>query len=266
MLEVLVTTYWSPMVALSFVVSVIGALIALSAGPHMVHSNGQLSLPNTIAAGTALGGIGVWSMHFIGMMALRLPVGYGYSIAETLISLAAAVLATTVALIYVARNPRNPLRLVVAGLSLGLGVCFMHYLGMYGMRFNGYLAWSIPIVGVSVAIAFVAATAALWLAFNVRGFAGTLAASIVMAAAVCAMHYTGMSAADFICTTDNKTAVPSGAGIISSWELPPLVLMAIAGMALLLALDQFMQYLFQKGKGKRKSAALAVAPAKEQRA
>ncbi|MGA0569326.1 MHYT domain-containing protein [Variovorax sp. VNK109] len=263
-MEILVTTYSPTMVALSFVVSVVGALIALSAAPHMLRSSGRLSLPNTIAAGTALGGIGVWSMHFIGMMALRLPVGYGYSIAETLISLIAAVIASTIALVYVARNPRNPLRLVAAGFSLGLGVCFMHYLGMYGMRFNGYLAWSLPLVAASVAIAFIAATAALWLAFNVRGFAGTLIASIVMAAAVCAMHYTGMSAGDFVCTTENKSAVPSGAGIISSWELPPLVLIAIAWMALLLALDQFMQYVFHKDK--RKAARPMDVPVEEQRA
>jgi NO-binding membrane sensor protein with MHYT domain len=231
------------MVALSFLISVVGSFIALHATPRILRSNGRVHLLNTFNASVALGGIGVWAMHFVGVLALRLPIGHGYSMVETGISLAVAVLAAAAALVYVARDPSSIPRLVIAGFFLGLGVCFMHYLGMYGMRFGGFFAWSESVVALSGVIAVVAATAALWLAFNVRGMVGTTLAALVMGGAVCAMHYTGMSAAEFICTTANRTAVPTGFGVISSWNLPSIVLFAVGYMILQLGFDQIYQSL-----------------------
>lgn len=75
---------------------------------------------------------------------------------------------------------------------LGLGVVFMHYLGMYGLKFNGFIEWDWGRVALSVLIAIVAATAALWLAFKTPTLPIRAAAAIIMAVAVCAMHYTGM--------------------------------------------------------------------------
>lgn len=126
---------------------------------------------NVLAAGSALGGIGVWSMHFTGMLALRLGMGSGYAMAETLVSLVAAVAATSAALAFVAQRPDSNVRVLGAGALLGLGVAFMHYLGMAGMRFPGFIVWSWDVVGLSVLIAVAAASAALWLAFRTRGFA-----------------------------------------------------------------------------------------------
>jgi len=238
-METLVTSYSPAMVAISFVISVVGAFIALNAARYMVRSDGTLHRLNTFSAAVALGGIGIWAMHFVGMLALRLPMGHGYAMVETALSLIAAIGATGLALVVVARKPKDFGRLLVAGFLLGLAVCFMHYLGMRGMRFFGYFVWSIPMIVASIVIAVAAGTAALWLAFNTNGAVGTLAAAVVMAVAVCAMHYTGMSAADFVCTVANRNAMPTGFGVISSWELPTMVIFSVICFAVVLGADQF---------------------------
>ncbi|MFC5497631.1 MHYT domain-containing protein [Caenimonas terrae] len=117
------TTY----VGLSFLIAVIGSFIALSAARRIVRPDGSIHGANVVAAGAALGGIGVWSMHFVGILALRADLAIGYSMTETLVSLLAAVAATSLALYFVAGNTTLT-RVVTAGTILGLGVCVMHYL------------------------------------------------------------------------------------------------------------------------------------------
>lgn len=242
-METLLTPSYSvPLVALSYLISVAGSFIALMAARRIVGPGGRISLYHTATAGFALGGIGVWAMHFIGMLALQLHVGISYSMLETLISLAAAVVATSVALAYVAAAPRRIVRLAVAGFLLGMGVVVMHYLGMFGMRFGGFIDWSYSIIGLSMLIAVVVATVALWLAFNTRTFFIRMLASCVMGGAVCSMHYTGMAAASFICTTITPQAIPSGPAVVSALQLPGWVMLFTMAALFLLALDQFVRY------------------------
>ena len=140
--ELLHPTYEFGLVALSYCISVLGAFVALTAAQRIRANRGGINWLNLLAAGTALGGIGVWSMHFTGMLALNLGMASGYSAFETVISLVAAIGATSAALAYVAKDPKNNARVLTAGAFLGLGVAVMHYLGMYGMRFPGYIVWS----------------------------------------------------------------------------------------------------------------------------
>jgi NO-binding membrane sensor protein with MHYT domain len=149
-------TYQAPLVILSYVIAVIGSMIALTAARQIVGRDGRVSRQNAAIGGLALGGIGVWSMHFVGMLAAKLNMGVSYSGVETVVSLIAAVLASAFALSYVARNPKQFRRIVIAGTLLGLGVVVMHYLGMYGMRFGGYIDWSWNLVGLSAGIAVAA--------------------------------------------------------------------------------------------------------------
>jgi len=234
------TSYHWDLIALSFLISMVGAFVALTAATRIKTQTG-VSLFNTLMAGTGLGGVGVWAMHFVGMLALDLDVATSFSMIETSISLVAAILAASLALGFVARAPESVLRMWGAGLLLGTSVAFMHYLGMYGMKFGGYIEWDFAVVGASLVIAVAASTAALWLAFNTTNMARRLAAAVVMAVAVCAMHYTGMATAEFICTTPARTALPQGFGYIPSFNLASLVLMVSLTMAFLLGLDQFLQ-------------------------
>ena len=165
--EILPVTYASLLVALSFLVSAVGAYAALvAAGAARKDGGHRVDRFNIFLAALALGGVGIWSMHFIGMVAWQVDLSVGYRLLETMVSLVAAVIVSAVALGYVASGPVTLRRLLVAGPLAGIGVAVMHYLGMYSMRFNGYFDWNAPIVIVSVVIAMVAASAALWLAFN----------------------------------------------------------------------------------------------------
>jgi len=237
------TSYDLGLVALSYAIAVLGSFVALTAARRIRGEQGGTRWLNVLAAGAALGGIGVWSMHFTGMLALRLGMGSGYAMAETLVSLVAAVAATSAALAFVAQRPDSNVRVLGAGALLGLGVAFMHYLGMAGMRFPGFIVWSWDVVGLSVLIAVAAASAALWLAFRTRGFAVRLAAALVMGVAVCAMHYTGMAAADFICTAPatERFATPRGFAVISSMGLAVLTPLVAIALAVLIAFDQMIQ-------------------------
>ncbi len=229
------TSYSMELVVLSYAISMIGAFIALISAKRLEPKvdDCQSYLMSLGSTGIALGGIGVWSMHFIAMLALRMDLGTGYSIWETGVSLIAAVAISALAFHIVARNPHSIGRLLLAGSMLGLGAVVMHYLGMYGMRFGGHLEWN----AMSVLIALVAATAALWLAFHTEQTSMRLLAAAIMALAVCAMHYTGMSAAEFICTTENRLAIPSGRYVLSALGLPMVVAVLALGMSMVLLMD-----------------------------
>ena len=243
--ELLPVTYAPLLVALSFLVSAVGAYTALLAAGAARTDDQPVNRINILLAGVALGGIGIWSMHFIGMVAWQVDLGVGYRLLETMVSLVAAVIVSSLALGYVASGPVSLRRLLVAGPLAGIGVAVMHYLGMYSMRFNGYFDWNISVVGLSVLIAMTAATAALWLAFNAKQRSHRVAAALVMATAVCTMHYTGMAAADVICTTANRAAMLPG--LLRPVDLPPMVLIIALGVAGMIGVDLLIQRVNARG-------------------
>jgi NO-binding membrane sensor protein with MHYT domain len=199
--QLLSSDYTPGMVALSFLISFAGSLVALICAGRMVGADGRPNLAIVACAAVALGGIGIWSMHFIGMLAYRLPVAISYNMPLTVVSLVAAVLISGIAL-YMAGGRRKFSRpgWLAGSLLAGAGVCVMHYMGMFAMNMRASMDFDLARVALSVVIAVSAAAAALWLAFNLRKFSHQLAAAAVMAVAVCTMHYVGMSAAGMVCT------------------------------------------------------------------
>ncbi|HSI50408.1 MAG TPA: MHYT domain-containing protein [Ideonella sp.] len=238
-LQSLVPSYDPSLVAASFVISAVGAYSALAPASLVRGQRGLVSRLNALLAGLALGGVGIWSMHFLGMLAWKTSVAVGYQPLWTWLSLAAAVLASAAALGYLASGPFSYRRLAVAGPLTGMGVSVMHFLGMASMQFGGFLLWNWSMVALAVGIAVVAATAALWLAFHVRSVAHRVAASLVMAAAVCAMHYTGMAAANAICETSNLLGRLGG--LLYNDELQFLVITVAACVSTMVAADAFLQ-------------------------
>jgi NO-binding membrane sensor protein with MHYT domain len=164
-----------------------------------------------------------------------------------MVSLAAAIVVSALALGYVASGPATIRRLLVAGPLAGIGVTVMHYLGMYSMRFYGYFEWDLNTVGLSALIAMTAATAALWLAFNTHKVWHRAIAAQVMATAVCTMHYTGMAAASVVCTTNNRKAMLPD--LMRPSELPALVLTIAIGVALMISADLTIQRLTSSRSG-----------------
>lgn len=235
---VLPVSYDLAMVILSWMVSAVGAFTALSAVSRARKPDGEVDRFNVILAGVALGGVGIWSMHFIGMIAWKVELGVGYRLFETMLSLVAAIIVSALALGYVAHDASIK-RLLVAGPLAGIGVTVMHYLGMYSMRFYGYFDWDWATVGLSAVIAMTAATVALWLAFNTHKRWHRAVAAQVMATAVCTMHYTGMTAASVVCTTANRKAyLPD---LLRPSDLPALVLTIALGVALMIGTDLTIQ-------------------------
>ena len=151
--------------------------------------------PGWLALGSAAIGSGIWTMHFVAMMGFTVkqaPIHYDKPI--TFASLGVAIVMVGIGIFIVGYKGAKGTALFTGGTITGLGIASMHYLGMAGMRLNGKLEYSTVTVAVSVVIAMVAATAALWAAGQVRGFLWSVGASLVMGLAVSGMHYTGMAA------------------------------------------------------------------------
>lgn len=199
---------------LSVVVAFLASFAALE-GAAMLSgvANDRWRIPWLVGSACAMG-IGIWSMHFIGMIALKLPIVIGYDIDATAASLALAVIAAVIALATVSRGSLSMRRLLAAGVVMGSGVAAMHYIGMIAMRMSPSIEYEPVRVVLSVAIAIGASIVALWLAFRLRDsrrkhiFWKRIGAAAVMAFAIAGMHYTGMSAASFAdgsrCLSTNK--------------------------------------------------------------
>jgi PAS domain S-box-containing protein len=187
-------------VILSYTISVLGAYCSLQWASQISIARGRARAVWLAGAAIAMGGGAIWSMHFIAMLACRLPVPVAYDFPVTLASLLLAVVATGTGLHVVSRAGAGYRRLVAGGVLTGLGVAGMHYTGMAAMRMPTRTTYQPWIVAASVVIAIVAATAAFWIAFHLGSGWQRRASSLVMGVAVCGMHYTGMAAAVFVAT------------------------------------------------------------------
>ncbi|WP_405876161.1 MULTISPECIES: MHYT domain-containing protein [unclassified Streptomyces] len=157
--------------------------------------NEQSWKPGWLALGAASIGCGIWTMHFIAMLGFQIEqTGIRYDLGLTVLSLAVAVVVVGIGVFIVGYLGAGKGMLATAGVVTGVGVAAMHYLGMAAMQVNGNIQYDPLTVALSVAIAIVAATAALWAAVSIRGFLSSLGASLVMGVAVSGMHYTAMAA------------------------------------------------------------------------
>ncbi|MCK9897459.1 MHYT domain-containing protein [Frankia sp. AgB32] len=175
--------------------AVVGSFAALVSAIRIPLSEGRLRARWTIAAAVSLGGGGIWSMHFIGMIGYHVD-GFElrYDLPLTVLSLVVAVVGSALGFTLVARRPRSLGWLLISGVVAGAGVAAMHYTGMAAMHVGATVSYRPKIVALSIAIAVAAAVAALWIVFRVRTVQHVALASVVMAAAVCGMHYTAMAA------------------------------------------------------------------------
>jgi len=190
-------TYDMTLVALSVVIAGCAAYTCFHLASRM-DSAGNAARKGLLAGAAVTMGGGIWSMHFIAMLAFRLPVAVGYDLLLTLISALIAILVTGLALLVVTSfGPLTRPRLAGGGLLMGFGIAAMHYTGMAAMRADATMHYDLLIVAASVVIAVAASTVALWLAVNLSGFRLRAAAAAVMGFAISGMHYTGMAAVSF---------------------------------------------------------------------
>lgn len=228
---------WDPvLIAISYLVAFIASFVALDSAGKIPLSSRKAALFWRFAGGISLG-IGIWSMHFIGMLSMQMPMMMRYDLWLTLASLGVAVIASTTALdIAVAGKKRSLFRPIVATAILSAGVVSMHYIGMAALMLDGSIIWDRRIVGLSVVIAVVASGTALWLAFRLRDkgvFIERLLAALVMAAAICPMHYTGMSAAHY---PEMSHTLPGGIGELGLSIWVSVTTLCLLGVMLIISL------------------------------
>lgn len=189
------------LVALSVAIAMFAAYTALDLGARargVADGTVRSGSPGLWIAGAALTmGGGIWSMHFIGMLAFEMGMPTAYDLGLTILSFLIAVGVTGAAFAFAGRKSGGPGTVLLAGPLMGLGIALMHYTGMAAMRMPGHIAYDPSLVAASVAIAILASSAALRLAFRHNSVGEKVAAAIVMGLAVAGMHYTGMAAATF---------------------------------------------------------------------
>ncbi|EDY55193.1 MULTISPECIES: MHYT domain-containing protein [Streptomyces] len=191
--------------------------------------------PGWLALGSVAIGSGIWTMHFVAMMGFKVeqtPIHYDRFI--TFASLGVAIVMVGIGVFIVGYRGASGTALMTGGAVTGLGIASMHYLGMAGMRLNGQLEYNTVTVAISVVIAVVAATAALWAAGQVRGFLWSVGASLIMGLAVTGMHYTGMAALSVhLHGSSAPVAGDSPATLLAPMMIGPLAFLLLAGVVVM---------------------------------
>jgi len=192
-------TYNSWLVALSVLVAIVVSYTALTLANRVAaaeRTGGRLWL----FGGAAAMGMGIWSMHFVGMLAFSVPIPLRYNVLITCASLIIAVLTSGFALGIASRHHLSLGRLAIGSVIMGAGICAMHYTGMAAIQIMPVITYEPALVMASIAIAITASFAALWLAFRLRhGESGLIllaraGAAVAMGFAITGMHYTAMAA------------------------------------------------------------------------
>jgi PAS domain S-box-containing protein len=194
--------YDPALVALSIVIAIATAYVALDVSGRGAVSEGWARGLWILGGGAAVG-LGLWGMHYTGMLAAMLPVPVLYDIPTVALSLLAAIVAAVVALSVAVRRQLGALEAVVAAVAAGGAIAAMHFIGMQAMRMPATTTWNAAIVAIAVAVAVVVAVVLVWLAHRFRHdardvSAAKLAGASFMGLGIAAMHYTGMSAASFL--------------------------------------------------------------------
>lgn len=225
-------TYQPGVVALSVLIATYASYVALDLARRVRDQDPYFSAIWTVG-GALVFGSGIWSMHFVGMLAMHLPIAIGYDPWLTLLSWIAAVAVSALALWLAARDTLHSLTLLGGALAMGSGIATMHYTGMAAMALTPVIDWHPELVVLSILIAFAASAVALLIFFGMRRLSGLRArgaqagAALLMGLAISGMHYTGMAAAQF----------PAGAICLSAHELGGQSLGTMVGLGSLILLS-----------------------------
>ncbi len=192
--------YW--LVATSVLTSIIASYAAFSFAERVATSSNSRFF-FWLAGGAFAMGLGIWSMHYLGMLSVQLPIEVLYHVPTVLLSLLLAVLASATALFLVSRQRLRPSQIAVGGALMGSGIGAMHYTGMHAMRCAAMHHYRPLLVCISIIVAVVFSWMALGIAFALRTYQGDrewlrLGGAVLMGSGIAAMHYTAMAAVSFL--------------------------------------------------------------------
>lgn len=198
------------LVVLSVLVAIFASYVALNLAHSVTQAKGRAKAI-WLSSGALAMGVGIWSMHFVGMLAFEMPgMEMGYDIPLMILSVVVAIAASALALFIISRSVVPTSSILAGGVAMAAAIAGMHYIGMYSMRMDAVIHWNIFLVVLSVIIALVASYGAILISIRLRNktdrFLEMLLASIVMGFAISGMHYTGMIAATFVHANANEVA------------------------------------------------------------
>ncbi|MEH8111540.1 EAL domain-containing protein [Aeromonas veronii] len=230
--------YSNDLVFFSILLAVLASYTALNMTSRVSQSQGW-GAALWLTGGAFAMGFGIWSMHFIGMLAFNLPIALGYDLPLTGLSLVAAIGSSAFALWLVSR-PQLPWgRILFGAVLMGAGIATMHYIGMAAMQIMPGIHYQRGLFVLSILIAVLASGAALWIAFRLRNssphaFFSKACASLVMGCAIIGMHYTGMAAAQF---PKRSLSVALYTGLDTQWLATVVIIVTLAVFAIALVLS-----------------------------
>lgn len=200
----MIFSYNNWLVLLSIGIALLASYTSLNLASRIIHTSGRASLYWFVGGSFSMG-MGIWAMHFIGMLALHLPIDLAYDIPITLLSIVPAIAASAIALLTIRRGLQKNSLLLVSAIAMGVGISAMHYTGMAALKMQPPIEYTRLLVVLSVSIAMVASLAALKIILMLDSYHGVTSAILlklggatVMAGAIAGMHYTGMAAANFL--------------------------------------------------------------------
>jgi NO-binding membrane sensor protein with MHYT domain len=210
---------------LAYLMSCLGCFLGLQCTGRARAHAGAARARWLLLAGVSIGTTGIWVMHFIAMLGFTIPGQViQYNVPVTILSMLIAVVVVSVGLLIVGFGGEGLRPLLIGGTIIGIGVASMHYMGMWAMRMPDAMSYNLSLLALSVLIAMVAGTAALWAALRLGGLASTLAASLIMGVAVSGMHYTGMAALHVHTAPAGGGMAAMGGGANATAFLLPLIL------------------------------------------
>jgi NO-binding membrane sensor protein with MHYT domain len=210
------------LVALSIVVAIQGAYVGLSLAVQVAGATGLRRRLLLAGAATSFA-VAIWAMHFVGMLAARLPAPVDYLVFPTLLSFLVCVIVVGAAVFAASSGPLTPIRLTAAACGMGAGIVTMHYLGMTALHASVAMQHTPWLVAASMAVAILASGLALWLAGGHGGRPPLLLSATAFGTAISGMHYTAMAGL----TLFPHTHPASGAPALSS-DLLAIVVAIVA--------------------------------------
>ncbi|MGG5216637.1 putative bifunctional diguanylate cyclase/phosphodiesterase [Rahnella variigena] len=232
------SNYNNVLVMFSFIVAMLASYTALDMAGRVATTEGRASRLWLIGGAIAMG-IGIWSMHFIGMLAFNSSMPMGYDPVITLLSMLIAIISSAFALWLVCLHELPLRRLLAGALLMGGGIAAMHYTGMSAMLMMPPIVYDFRWVTLSVVVAIVASGAALWMAFHLRQQSPNvrllrISAAVVMGTAIVGMHYIGMAAAQFPMDSHSMAAF---SGVDNNWLALLVIVVTLAILAITLIIS-----------------------------
>ncbi len=239
------------LVVLSYLVASLGSFTGLRFASDIQKTTDNKTRKLLHYGGAVSFGAGIWSMHFLGMLAYDMDMAHSYDPYLTFLSMVIAIVSAYGVLSIIKRGAIKASRIAISSLLLGIAICGMHYTGMAAMQMDAQLLYKPGLFFASAVIAFLASGAALLIVFTLGQHQGAgktlwqILASLIMGAAICGMHYTGMAASVFIPYADCRFDPDQ------TFDTLALIVASTSGLIFILALSVSLYYSVDQAEQKK---------------